>query len=255
MTIPAHTPARIEIPETFNVRDIGGWTGADGRRVRTGALYRADGLGRLTGESIAMMREMRIVEVIDLREERESANIPDRLDGLGAAYLHMPMLGNRYYPLNPADARPLNLPDRTLPTLYAAMIDHFGDRFVAVLSHLASERDGAAVFHCSAGKDRTGLVAAFLLTLLGVDRDDVIADYAATERFLGADFLAAITGHFASAGISADLATTATAAPPEFMDGALAKVEREHGGVEAYLRSHGLADAAVERLRAALLEG
>src|SRR5699024_11796273 len=89
------------------------------------------------------------------------------------------------------------------------------------------------VFHCSAGKDRTGVVGAFLLDLLGVGRDEIIDEYAITSTHLSGDFLQSITRNFADAGISANLAATATAAPPELMHGLLDDIDSAHGPAPA----------------------
>lgn len=253
MTSAFHRAPRIEVPGTFNFRDLGGYSTQDGATVATGRLYRADGLGRLGEDGIAMLKEMRIVSVVDLREEKEVANIPDAVDGLGARYSHMPLLGNRYFPLN------ANIPDRivldppSLPGLYAAMIETAGSRFVDVISHLSEIEEDAAVFHCSAGKDRTGLIAAFVLSLLGVERDAVIQDYALTEEYLGDEFRAALRSHFTSAGIST-VSTMATDAKPEWLADVLDRLDRDHGGVEGYLVDHGLRDGVADRLRSALTE-
>lgn len=251
MTTAFHRAPRIEVPGTFNFRDLGGHSTQDGGTVVTGRLYRADGLGRLGAEGIAMLREMRVVSVIDLREEKEVANIPDAVDGLGARYSHMPLLGNRYFPLD------ANIPDRivleppSLPALYAAMIETAGPRFVDVITHLSEVENDAAVFHCSAGKDRTGLIAAFVLSLLGVERGAVIQDYALTEEYLGEEFRAALRSHFTSAGIST-VSTMATDAKPEWLADVLDRLDRDHGGVEGYLVDHGLRNGIADRLRTSL---
>src|SRR5699024_2131113 len=251
MTIAFHRAPRIEVPGTFNFRDLGGHSTRDGSTVAPGRLDRAAGLGRLGDEGVAMLKEMRIVSVVDLRGEKEVANIPDAVDGLGARYSHMPLLSNRYYPLD------ANIPDRiildppSLPGLYAAMIETAGPRFVEVISHLSEIEEDAAVFHCSAGKDRTGLIAAFVLSLLGVEREAVVHDYALTEEYLGEEFRAALRSHLTSAGIST-VSTMATDAKPEWLADVLDRLDRDHGGVEGYLVDHGLRDGVADRLRTSL---
>lgn len=253
MTRTFHRAPRIPVPGTFNFRDLGGHSTVDGRRVSEGRLYRADGLGRLGPDGVAMLKEMRIVSVVDLREEKEVANIPDAVDGLGARYSHMPLLGNRYFPIDKDSPDRIVLDTPSLPALYAAMIETAGPRFVDVISHLAEIEQDATVFHCSAGKDRTGLIAAFVLSLLGVERDAVVHDYALTEEYLGDDFRAALSTHFSSAGISS-VSSMATEAKPEWLADVLDRLDRDHGGVEGYLVDHGLRDGVANRLRASLME-
>ena len=253
MTEEFHRAPRIEIPGTFNFRDLGGHRTRDGGAVATGRLYRADGLGRLGPDGVAMLKEMRIASVVDLREEKEVANIPDAVDGLGARYSHMPLLGNRYFPLDKDRPDRIVLDTPSLPALYAAMIETAGSRFVDVITHIADVEQDAAVFHCSAGKDRTGPIAAFVLSILGVERDAVIYDYALTEEYLGDDFRAALRSHFSSAGISS-VSAMATDAKPEWLADVLDRLDRDHGGVEGYLADHGLRDGVADRLRASLTE-
>ncbi|MGO1485592.1 MAG: tyrosine-protein phosphatase, partial [Brevibacterium aurantiacum] len=111
------------------------------------------------------------------------------------------------------------------------------------------------VFHCSAGKDRTGVVAAFIQTLLGVGRHEILEEYAITSQHLSEGFLENIVRNFADAGISGNLAETATAAPPELMAKILDSIEGKHGenGVEADLLEHGMDPESPEKLRRQLL--
>lgn len=247
-----HRAPRIEVPGTFNFRDVGGYATEGGGTVATGRLYRADGLGRLGEPGVRMLRELGITSVIDLREEMEVTNIPDALEGLEARYTHLPLLGNRYFPLDTSIPDRIVLDPPSLPSLYAAIIDTAGTRFVDVITEVSRVEDDAVVFHCSAGKDRTGLTAAFLLTLLGVDRDAVLTDYALTEEYLGEEFRQALRAHFTSAGIST-VSTMATDAKPEWLADVLDRLDRDHGGVEGYLWEHGLKDGTVDRLRSSLV--
>lgn len=250
--VGTHPAPRIPVQGTFNFRDLGGYRTADGGRIAAGRLFRADGLGRLDASSHSLMAELGIRSVVDLREEREVARIPDALGSEAFSYAHVPLLGNRFMPLDPQSPRRLTLSEHSLPGLYRAMIDTAGAAFVDVVSRLAAHEEGAVVFHCSAGKDRTGMIAAFVLTLAGVPRDDVIADYALTERYLGEDFLRALGRNVASAGVS-ETGISATAARPEWMADVLDRLDREFDGVEGYLAHHGLGEDVTGRLRRTLV--
>ncbi|WP_051297913.1 tyrosine-protein phosphatase [Brevibacterium album] len=248
----AFSAPRIPVSGTFNFRDLGGHRTADGRRIATGRLFRADGLGRLDDSSHTLMSQLGIRSVVDLREEREVHHLPDALGAGLFEYAHMPLLGNRYMPLDPQSPHRLVLADHSLPGLYSAMIEGSGALFTQVITRLAEQEQGASVFHCSAGKDRTGMIAAFVLTLAGVRRDDVIADYSLTEQYLGEDFLRALGRDVASAGI-AERNIMATAARPEWMADVLDRLDREFDGVEGYLAHHGLSDDVAVRLRERLV--
>ncbi|GAA2016146.1 tyrosine-protein phosphatase [Brevibacterium samyangense] len=247
-------PQHLAVPGTFNFRDLGGWSSTAGP-LAMGVLFRADGLANLDDAAWAELVRWGIRTVIDLRESREVLAAPNALGDTGIELRHMPLFGDRYYPVDEDAVEKLDLPDRSLPTIYRAAIEHSGEQIAGIVEALA-RTEGPTVFHCSAGKDRTGIVAAFVLDLLAVAREDVLRDYTATEQFLGEDFLAALHSHFAQAGIVANLSHTATQAPVELMEGVFASVEESHGSVLEYLLAHGMDPQVPELLRAKLvLEG
>lgn len=253
---------RLDIEGTFNFRDLGGASIGDSK-VRTGQVFRADGLAQLTDQSRSALRDLRIGTVIDLRDIGERAKLPDALDGLEVTHIELPVFDDHFFPSRPlsvdemkaaAEATGMDLSDRSLNRIYDLMITHFGSRLAAVVDTVAKSCGTGVVFHCSAGKDRTGVVGAFLLDLLGVDRQTIIDEYAITSTHLSGGFLDSITRNFADAGISGNLAATATAAPPELMHSVLDRIDADHGGVEAYLLSHGMDPETPQRLRDCLLE-
>ncbi len=246
-----HQPTRIEIGGTFNFRDIGGWDTPAGR-VAQHKVFRSDGLSALTDDARARLQELGIATVIDLREERERTNAPNALGDLPVNHIHAPLFGNRLYPADRDRPDRIVLEKRDLETLYGVLLDRFALNVAHVID-LVANADGPLVYHCSAGKDRTGVVTAFIHELIGVARDDVVTDYNATEQFLGAEFLAAISANFANAGIVANLSETATQAPRVYMDNMLRRVDDEFGGVEQFLLSGGMNTKTPDLLRQKLL--
>jgi protein-tyrosine phosphatase len=281
---------RLDIEGTFNFRDLGGAATREGdQRVRYGSIFRADGLAQLTDQARADLVDLGIGTVIDLRDIGERAKLPDALDGLEAELIELPIFDDHFFPSRPmsaeemkaaAEATGMDLSDRSLPRIYDLMITHFGHRLAAAVDLIAKRCDTGVVFHCSAGKDRTGVVGAFLLDLLGVGRSEIIDEYAITSTHLSGGFLDAITRNFSDAGISGNLAATATAAPAELMHEILDRIDADYGaasakeigtdengaddfgvhgngtrgGVEAYLLAHGMDPASPQRLRDHLLE-
>ncbi len=266
---------RLAIEGTFNFRDLGGAaTEAGEHRVRSGKVFRADGLAQLSDRGRADIGGLGIGTVIDLRDIGERAKLPDALDGLDVRHIELPVFDDHFFPSRPlsreemeaaADATGMDLRDRSLGRIYELMIVHFGHRLAAAVDLIAEHCTEGVVFHCSAGKDRTGVIGAFLLDLLGVGRQEIVAEYAITSTHLSEGFLEAITRDFSDAGISGNLAATATAAPAELMHEILDRIAAEHGaasakdggvpgGVEAYLLAHGMDPATPERLRHCLLE-
>lgn len=256
---------RIDIEGTFNFRDIGGAATSAGEfTVETGKVYRADGLAQLTDRARADIRSLRICTVIDLRDIGERSKLPDALEGLEVDYIELPIFDDRFFPAkrlsaqemkDAAEATGMDLSDRSLSKIYDLMIAHFGSRLALAVDTIARTGTGGVVFHCSAGKDRTGVIAAFILTLLGVGRHEILDEYSITSQHLSGGFLENITRNFADAGIGGNLAETATAAPPELMAKILDSLDAKYGenGVEAYLLEHGMDPQSPAALRRLLL--
>lgn len=254
---------RIDIEGTFNFRDLGG-APVGQASVAKGRVFRADGLAQLTDRSREELTRLGITTVLDLRDIGERSKRPDAIDGLDVDYIELPVFEDRFFPAAPptpeemrelAETTGLDLTDRSLRRIYDYLIDHFGPRLALAVDTIANRCESGIVFHCSAGKDRTGLVAAFVLDLLGVDREDVLDDYTVTEDHLGGAFLESILRNYSDAGISGNLVETATAAPRELLAGILDSLTRTYGddAVEKYLLEHGMDPATPARLRSNLL--
>ena len=174
---------RLEIEGTFNFRDLGGpATEAGDHRVRSGKVFRADGLAQLSDRARADIGGLGIGTVIDLRDIGERAKLPDALDGLDVRHIELPVFDDHFFPSRPmsreemkaaAEATGMDLTDRSLSRIYDLMITHFGHRLAAAVDLIAEHCTDGVVFHCSAGKDRTGVIGAFLLDLLGVGRQEI----------------------------------------------------------------------------------
>jgi protein-tyrosine phosphatase len=168
----------IAFERLHNFRDLGGYSTLDGSTVRWGRLYRSDSLGKLQGDDWNRFQELGIRTVIDLRYPWEIAakgRVPsdDRLSYHNLSIEHRPYdqaaLG--------ADVEPV----RFLADRYSELIEDSVDELRQVLQVIADGDSGPMVFHCASGKDRTGIVGAFVLGLLDVSEADIIADFALTE--------------------------------------------------------------------------
>jgi protein tyrosine/serine phosphatase len=238
---------RVAVEGCHNFRDLGGYPTEDGGALRWRQLFRADGLHALTPRGIATVRdEIQLGDIIDLRSSAEL-----ELDGRGPLereairFHHLPLFdGGRGQKTPPLGA--------TLAELYYGMIDFARGPIAKVITVLA-RTDQPAVFHCAAGKDRTGVVSALLLSLLGVREEIIVADYAATREALDAIVkrLMASEGY---RGMFDELPRDTLHADPETMEGFLARLRAEFGGVAGYARAIGIDDTDVERLRARMVE-
>jgi len=168
-----------------NFRDLGGYRTADGRhQVRWGMLYRSGSLARLTDKDYAVLAPLGITSVIDFRSTTERASEPtDWRAGepeiLTKAYTskgEAALMGVMQGP-NATQAKVRE----AMIGFYHQMPEQYADQYSEVFHRLAAHKS-PMLFHCTAGKDRTGLASALVLTVLGVPRDKVIEDYVLTEK-------------------------------------------------------------------------
>ncbi len=251
------TERKLPLAGTRNFRDHGGYPTAGGGRVRWGQLFRADSLAELTEGDVAYLERLGLALVIDLRGEDEIRERPNPLAArAGFAYRHHP-IGERG--LAPAEWRrlfesgELEIDPRWLVRGYIGTLDERAARVGEVLRELAAAR-APAVFHCTAGKDRTGVISALLLLLLGVPRDVVVGDYSLTALYTG-DRIPAAEQWFAERGIDPEQAAHVLSSRRELIEEALAHLDAKHGGAERYVvEKAGITEAEIEALRERLVE-
>lgn len=239
----------VSLSSAFNVRDLGGLPAGEGRVVCRGRVYRADALHRLGAADRAVLQELGIRRVFDLRSDAELAR-----DGIGefaggvAEHVHVPLVGVSLSPFDPdIDWRTVNLRDR-----YLEMLDEGGSAIRTIFAALAEGLSDALVFHCSGGKDRTGVVAALILRCLGVPDAVILDDYALSEANL-AEAVRDYRSQLEEAGLDAAAIAYLTSSPPERMGYTLAEIDRRWGSTEGYLCSIGIDPTTIARVRLNLL--
>lgn len=240
----------VELEGAWNFRDLGGIRARNGRRIREGLVFRADALHRLTPNDQRALGALGIGRVFDLRSERELAQ-----DGIGEfaaaddRHRHTPLVAVTLSPFDPSiDWKSLDLSSR-----YAQMLAEGGAVVAQVLASLGEQNAAPTVFHCTAGKDRTGVLAALLLLALGVERDLVVEDYAQSEAFL-AHLLSDRREALIESGLDIEAVAYLTTSPPERMAATLEYLDSELGGAEAYLDSVGVLAKHRAALRERLLD-
>jgi protein-tyrosine phosphatase len=236
---------RLDWPDCRNTRDLGGLP-RPGGVTRSGVLVRSDNLRSLNPAGQEAMAVYGVTAVIDLRSESEVAAspspfaTPDPAAAWAPAYIHMPLID---------DATMLKLAEASdMFDRYLMMLEHRAPAFSEIFSTLA-RTEGTVVFHCFAGKDRTGMVAAMSLALAGVDVDSIAADYALTDSHMATryeEWLAAATPEQLQ-DMRDDLQC-----PPERIVGVLEHLDKRWGGVEGYLVAAGTAATDISSLRAKL---
>lgn len=221
------TTRHIDFERLHNFRDLGGYRTADGATVAWGALYRADSLGKLAGADWDRFLDLGVRTVIDLRypwEADAKGRIPE------PERFTYANLSIEHRPYDQAEIDPDLDPWRFLADRFAEVAED-GAAEIRQAIELLAEGPGPAVFHCTSGKDRTGLIAALVLTLLGVDEEQILADFALTE--LATDRLKA-DWHTAHPGRTMRWPAYGRA-PAEILRLTLADLGARHGSVEAYL--------------------
>jgi protein-tyrosine phosphatase len=240
-------PRHIPIASLHNFRDVGGYRTGDGSVMRWGRLYRSDSLGKLHGADWEQFLALGVRTVIDLRHSYEAdarGRVP-RYDGL--VYHNISV---EHRPYDQAGLSPAVEPARFLADRYAELAMDGAVELRRALGVIAAEGSAPVVIHCASGKDRTGVLTALILSLLGVGRADIIADYAltglATDRLI-AEWLADNDG----------LAPRWPAfgqAPPGAMQQFLGGLDAAYGSVPGYVASQlGVGDDLVKALRMQLL--
>ncbi len=170
---------RIALEGAHNFRDLGGYPTIDGRHTRDGRLFRSDALTYLTAQDVTVVDALGLTTILDLRSSDELAFAGrGLLEHSGISYTNLSVHRER-----PADAPPVVLPT-DLSEYYLGWLEDGAPALVAALTFVLDPARHPLVFHCAAGKDRTGVLAAITLELLGVERDTVVADYAATTEIL-----------------------------------------------------------------------
>ena len=237
----------IPLDGAVNFRDLGGYPAGDGLQTRWRLLFRADGLGDLTPADFEVMRALGIRTVIDLRSGEELERGRFDVDAHPVTFHHFPIIEKL------PDPDEFNRRPGLLGSQYQEMLSGAGQPIRSVLEILAGPGALPAVFHCTAGKDRTGVLSALVLSLLGVDEPTVVADYAlsgeAMTRLRAKLLVKYPEGREAIEGIP-----EVFSAAPEQMEQLLDYLRAEYGSVPAYVTGLGTQSSVVESLRAALLE-
>ncbi|WP_158863465.1 tyrosine-protein phosphatase [Leifsonia sp. AG29] len=238
---------RIPVPGTFNFRDVGGYRAESGV-VRRGKLFRADALGRLGEEGRNHLRRLGVRVVIDLRDDYEVESVPDDVEGLGLTRLHLPVFEG-----SGAAASTLGA---TIVDLYEKILFQHREVVVGALREIADTGDDPVVVHCTAGKDRTGVVVALALSAVGVDREVVLDDYEATEGNLAGEWLENMLALVRRYGVEVtpDLRIILGGSPREAMEAVLDAVDERFGSVRGYLLEAGLDEFELAKLRSVLVE-
>lgn len=226
----------IVLDGTRNVRDVGGYPAAGGRRTRWRTLLRSDELTRIPADTRIALETLGLRQVIDLRWPEELVIAPNAFRHSGRVrYTSIPLLAD-----DPT-------PHAGLAGMYRHVLDARGTQLADVVRALLEVDGVPAVIGCAAGKDRTGVTIALLLDLVGVPRPMIIEDYALSAHYFASPSAHIELDDWRSASLVVD-------SPPEFMESALAHLDERHGGARRLLIRHGIQAAELDHLVELLTE-
>jgi len=248
MTTP---PRTLHWPGCLNARDLGGLPTEDGRLTQMGSLIRSDRLTHLTPAGKQALLDFGVRTIVDLRGPEEIAeNPPPQFDtGVAAPHYVQPPQRDARWELDSSPKAAKLKKARTRTELFIMILDLYPEKQVSILRAIAAAEPGPLVFHCHSGKDRTGIAAALLLDLAGVQEEAIAADYALSQGNLMANFEERVR----AGEVDPDDRWAIPLTDPQTIHDMLAHLRDQYGGTETYLRQAGLTVEEIGRLRKRLV--
>ena len=251
------TRRHLDLEGAYNIRDIGGYVTSDGRSIRWRTMLRGDSLHRLPPVSEMALIEHGVRTVIDLRTTAELQSAPDVfVNSSSVRYIHRNILGDVKGSEDSNLQRSIGDAERRLKEIYITALDHRRPMIVDTLGTLAEPNTLPALFHCFAGKDRTGLIAALLLGLVGVPAEVIAEDYAMSSVYLSKGYFdpEAAPEIDASGCTLEEYQREYCYCAPDLMLDTLRHIDKGYGGIEEYVTEGGLDQDQIEMIRKSLLE-
>lgn len=239
---------QVRLSGAVNFRDLGSYQTTDGHQVRRGRIYRSADISKLTDSDLVVLKDLQIHSVVDLRGVEESKKAPDRLNP-GTDYILCPAGSDQ------------SLSDwmKTISTIHTAeggdsmmrayysSTEFLAARYRPFFDKLLGLPDGKALlFHCTAGKDRTGIGAALLLYALGVPYETILNDYTATNYYRRAENERMVRGMVQGMHINEPVANELMAARQEYLETTFDAIRKQYGSVDRFLKEQiGLDDEKI----------
>ncbi len=235
---------RLPLEGAFNVRELGGLPTRGGGQTAWHRILRSDDISRLTDNDVRFLQEYGVSMVIDLRSPSEAAEKADRLGThCGMQYANIPLMDDA----DLSKASQMELADNvSMADMYVEMLEH-KEAVKRVFDIIADAPDGCVLFHCAAGKDRTGVLAMLLLMLAGADKQDCLNNYIQSYVNLTRD------DRYNEMVKAYSAVKHMMESRPEYLEGAYQYVNGFFGGIEGYLESCGVSNQKIFCVRDRLL--
>jgi protein-tyrosine phosphatase len=241
----------IKLQGAVNFRDIGGYSTKDGKKVKMGLLYRSAALNTLTDADLVKIAALNIKYDFDFRGPYEVKTAPDKIP-VGTMRISLPAgsenIGDSNYMKNMGRYMKS---DSFLISFYTVLTP-FKDRYMPLFDSLVSNKNASPIlFHCTAGKDRTGIAAALILYALGVDEETIYNDYEATNYYRRNENAKAIAQMTKYYGMDEKTASSMMGAKKEYIQSAFTTIKAQYGTIDKYLEKvMGLNAKKIKQLKA-----
>ena len=224
---------RYNLENIVNCRDLGGYPSRYGV-TQFGRFIRGGTVIRPTDADIKALKKLNVSTVIDLRGDFETVNQPNNFERLTENVSHISL-----YELNVADVKGAKI---ELSDVYKIIVDSYKENIAKVLKTIADAPDGAVLYHCFLGKDRTGILSMLLLTIAGVDEDDIVADYQLTFTYLE-KFIRNNSDKLWETDMKMHYSL------PETMRTLIEYINEKYGSVTEYILQTGVTETEIEKIR------
>ncbi len=226
----------VDLEGTFNLRDLGGYPASDGLVTMPGKVFRSDDLHSLTSGDIRKLEKLNLRTVIDFRAGTEAKAAPDQLPKTVVNAVHLP--------IDPANVTTLknaahDIKPELMITIYRLLVTEFRETYRRFFEIIQNEAASPLLFHCSGGKDRTGIGAALFLSALGVEKGIIINDYLVSKERAELKYAREIEARPQLMPLLTVL--------PEYLDAAFDTIDQEYGGMEPFLTKQLDVDLALLR--------
>jgi protein-tyrosine phosphatase len=244
---------KVELTGAVNFRDLGGYTTKDGHHVKWGKVYRSADMSKLTDDDLAVLNKLNVAYDVDLRGTEESKKAPDRMNP-NTDYILCPAgsdnTGNMLQGLKGTTNG-----DSVMQSYYSNTT-YLADRYKPFFGKLLGmPGDKSLVFHCTAGKDRTGIGAALLLYTLGVPYETIMSDYEASNYYRAAENKKMAGQMVKYMNINESVANDVVAVKKSYLDATFTAIKAQYGSIDNYLKNQiGLTDKDVKTLKKKFLD-
>jgi protein-tyrosine phosphatase len=243
---PAAFSRQLSIEGVYNVRDLGRYPTRDGKRTRSGRFLRSDNIGKLSETAQQQLVDWGLKTIVDLRFDAEVKSFTHCFASHNCVTYYNVSLINPVILTNTEEREHLY-------QFYTYLLEDGKEEFRQVMEILAETENQPALFHCHAGKDRTGLIAGLLLSLANVAPGIIADDYALTRQYI-APLIEMWREEAIGRGQDLKKFDRDNACDPRTMLETLKYLDEKYGGAENYLRVSGVSQAKLDSLKAALVE-